>query len=68
MLRKAHSTIRSGRWQKPETRMGWLLRVFGYGSIIGRWMQRGKVRRVGQLTESKMHPSALDVVTFALSV
>jgi len=30
-------------------------------------MQGGKARKLGQLTESKMHPSALGVVTLALS-
>jgi hypothetical protein len=45
-----------------------LLRVFGYGSIIGRWMQGGKIRRLGQRLECRLHPSGLSVVILALTL
>jgi hypothetical protein len=48
--------------------MKWLLRVFGYGSIIGRWMRGGKIRRLGQRLESRLHPSGLSVVILALTL
>jgi len=50
----------------PGAHMKRLLRVFRFGSMIGRSMQGANIRRFGQRVECRMHPSGLSVVILAL--